>query len=125
MPTDTPEQLAEAFAAAISAGEVPAAVALWNDDAAIVQPDGQSIHGRPAIGDALQALVDNGLAMEIDVTGVFQAGDVATVIGTLTLSGANGDGEPFTQRSSSVVVYTRGPEGWRIALDAPWGLPSV
>jgi ketosteroid isomerase-like protein len=125
MPTDTPEQLAEAFATAIAAGEVSAALALWDDDAAIVQPDGQIVRGKSAIAGALQRLVDNGVGMQIDVAGVFPAGDVAIVVGALTLNGADGDGQPFAQRSSSVVVYRRGPDGWRIALDAPWGLPAA
>jgi uncharacterized protein (TIGR02246 family) len=124
VPTDTPEALAEAFAAAISAGDVPAAVELWTDDATIVQPDGETVRGKPAVAAALQALVDNGVRLEIDVSNVFVAGDVATVVGALTLNGTNGEHEPFAQRSSSVVVYTRGPDGWRVAIDAPWGLPA-
>lgn len=124
LPSDTPEELAEAFAVAISAGDVQAAVALWIDDATIVQPDGETVRGKPAVAAALQALVDNGVRLEIDVSNVFVAGDVATVVGALTLNGTNGDSEPFAQRSSSVVVYTRGPDGWRIAIDAPWGLPT-
>ncbi len=124
MPTDTPQALAEAFASAINAGDVPAAVELWIDDATIVQPDGETVRGKPAVAAALQALVDNGVRLEIDVSNVFVADDVATVVGALTLNGTSGDSEPFAQRSSSVVVYTRGPDGWRIAIDAPWGLPA-
>jgi uncharacterized protein (TIGR02246 family) len=121
---DTPQALAKAFVAAVSNGEVEAAVALWSEDAAIVQPDGQTVRGRRAIARALQTLVDQGVSMEIEIANVFATGDVATVVGTLTLNGSNGSGEPFAERSSSVVVYTRGPDGWRIALDAPWGLPA-
>lgn len=124
MPRDTPEELAATFAAAIGTGEVNAAVELWTDDATIIQPDGEALHGKPAVAAALQAIVDNGLRMEIDVSNVFVAGDVAVVVGALTLNGTNGDSEPFAQRSSSVVVYTRNADGWRIAIDAPWGLPA-
>jgi uncharacterized protein (TIGR02246 family) len=125
VPSETPEELAATFAAAISAGEVPAAVELWTDDATIVQPDGETLHGKPAVAAALQALVDNGVRMELDVSNVFVGGDVAIVAGALTLNGTNGAKEPFTQRSSSVVVYIRGADGWRIAIDAPWGLPPA
>jgi uncharacterized protein (TIGR02246 family) len=122
--TDTPEGLAEAFAAAINAADAPGAAELWTDDATIVQPDGETVRGRPAVAAALQAIVDHGLRMEIDVSKVFVAGDVAIVVGALTLNGTNGDSEPFAQRSNSVVVYTRGADGWQIAIDAPWGLPT-
>jgi uncharacterized protein (TIGR02246 family) len=124
MPRDTPEELAAAFAAAISAGDVNAAVELWTDDATIVQPDGEALHGKPAVAAALRAIVDNGLRMEIDVSNVFVAGDAAVVVGALTLNGTHSEHGPFAQRSSSVVVYTRDPDGWRIAIDAPWGLPA-
>jgi uncharacterized protein (TIGR02246 family) len=125
VPSDTPEGLAAAFASAINAGEVQAAVELWTDDATIVQPDGETVRGKPAVAAALQALVDNSVRMEIDVANVFVSGDVAIVSGALTLNGTNGEREPFEQRSSSVVVYIRGADGWRIAIDAPWGLPPA
>jgi ketosteroid isomerase-like protein len=48
---------------------------------------------------------------------------LAIVSGALTLNGTAGAKEPFAQRSSSVVVYIRGADGWRIAIDAPSGLP--
>jgi uncharacterized protein (TIGR02246 family) len=125
MPRHTPEELAAAFAAAINAGEVDAAVELWTEDATIVQPDGEALHGKPAVAVALQAIVDNGLRMEIDVSNVFVAGDAAVVVGALTLNGTDGEHGSFAQRSNSVVVYTRDPDGWRIAIDAPWGLPAA
>lgn len=124
MPTDTPEALAATFAAAINAKDVTAAIELWIEDATIVQPNGETVRGKPAVASALQALVDHGVRLEIDVSNVFVGGDVATVVGALTLNGTDGDSEPFAQRSSSVVVYTRGADGWRIAIDAPWGLPA-
>jgi uncharacterized protein (TIGR02246 family) len=124
VPPDTPEALAEAFAAAINAGDAPAAVELWIDDATIVQPDGETVRGKPAVAVALQTLIDNGVRLEIDVANVFVGGDVATVVGALTINGTDGRRGPFAQRSSSVVVYARGPDGWRIAIDAPWGLPA-
>jgi len=124
MPTDTPGVLADTFAAAINAGDVATAVELWIDDATIVQPDGSALHGKAIVAAALQTLVDNGVQMQIDIANVFVAGDVAMVVGALTLSGTNGEREPYTQRSNSVVIYRRGPGGWRIAIDTPWGLPS-
>jgi len=125
VPNDTPEELARAFATAINARDVPAAIELWTDDATIVQPDGKALNGKDAVAVELQALVDNDVRMEIDVANVFVAGDVAIVAGALTLNGTNEERESYAQRSNSVVVYTRGAVGWRIALDAPWGLPTA
>jgi len=123
--TDTPAALAKAFSAAVASGEVSSAADLWLDDAKIIQPDGHAIEGRDAVVAALQALVDSGTQLEIEITHVFIASDVAIVLGKLTLSGIDGENEPFTQTSESVVVYSRRPDGWRIAIDFPWGLPQV
>ncbi len=121
--TDTPEALAKAFTAAIASGDVGSAADLWLEDAKIIQPDGHAIEGRDAVVAALQALVDNGVQLEVDLARVLVAGDVAIVLGTLTLSGIDRD-KPFSQASSSVVVYARRADGWRIAIDSPWGLPT-
>jgi uncharacterized protein (TIGR02246 family) len=126
MPPSSPEALSAAFGAAINAGDVPAALDLWIDDPAIVQADGQMLRGREAIGDALRALVQSEVRLEIDVAGVFATADVAVAVGTLTMSGVGADARPFKQDSHSVVVYQRGPNGyWRLAIDAPWGLPAA
>jgi uncharacterized protein (TIGR02246 family) len=125
VPTDTPEALADAFATAINAGDAAAAVDLWVEDPTIVQLDGTALRGRAAVQSALQALVENGVRMEIEVANVFIAGEVAMVLGALTLSGTNGEHAPYSQRSNSVVVYRRGTDGWRVAIDTPWGLPAI
>jgi uncharacterized protein (TIGR02246 family) len=125
VPTDTPEALAAAFAAAINASNAAAAVDLWVEDPTIVQPGGTALHGKAAVQSALQALVENGVRMKIEIANVFVAGDVAMVLGALTLSGTNGERVPYSQRSNSVVIYRRGPDGWRVAIDTPWGLPPT
>jgi uncharacterized protein (TIGR02246 family) len=124
VPATSPEQLSAAFAAAIDARDLSAALDLWSEDAAIVAPDGRLTRGREAIAGALQALFDNGVTLHIELGAIYATGDVATAVGTLTLNGTGHDGKPFQQSSSSVVVYSRAPDGWRIALDAPWGLPA-
>jgi uncharacterized protein (TIGR02246 family) len=125
MPSSSPEALAAAFGAALDARDVPAALDLWSEDAAIVQTDGQVLRGKDAIGAALHGLLDSGADVEIDVARVFATADVAIVVGTLTMSGADADGTPFSAQSQSVVVYHNGPDGWRVAIDAPWGLPTA
>lgn len=126
MAAQTPAALLAAFLAAINARDIDAAIDLWREDAAIVQLDGEVLRGREAIAGALQAMIDNSIEIDTEVSGIVEAGDVALVTGTLTLSGANGDGVEgrFSTRSSSVVIYKRDAEGWRIALDAPWGLTA-
>ena len=124
MAAATPEELAEAFAAAIAGRDLEGALAMWSEDAAIVAVDGTLVQGRAAIAEALGALLANGTRVEIEIASLFRAGDIALATGSLTLSGES-EGGAYEQRSSSTVVYVRGADGrWRIALDAPWGLPG-
>jgi len=120
----TPEELSAAFAAALERGDVEGALEMWTRDATILSADGEPVRGREAVGAALRSLIANGARVEIELTRTITAGDVAVGLGTLTLSGRAHDGGEYSQRSSSTVIYSRGADGrWRIALDAPWGLP--
>jgi len=117
----TPEQISAAFAAAINSGDIEGALSLWSEDAAIVGPDGAMVSGREAISGVLQALIGNGASVHIEVTGLYSAGDAALATGKLRMS-VPGQ-EPY-EGDTSIVLYTRGADGrWRVAIDAPWGLP--
>jgi uncharacterized protein (TIGR02246 family) len=117
----TPEEISESFAAAINAGDVEGAIDLWSEDAAIVRPDGEMVRGREAVAGVLRALIGNGTNVQIEVKRLFVAGDAALATGILRLSVPGH--EPY-EDDSSIVLYTRGQDGaWRVAIDAPWGLP--
>jgi uncharacterized protein (TIGR02246 family) len=120
----TPEEVSDAFRAAINAGDVPTALELWIEDAAIVQADGHALRGRAAIEVALHALVDNQIELDIRIEHLTTAGDVGVAVGTLTMRGTNAQGERFEHHSDSTVVYIRRPDRrWQLAIDAPWGFP--
>jgi uncharacterized protein (TIGR02246 family) len=121
----TPEELSAAFARALARGEVEEALAMWVQDATILTAAGEALRGREAIAAALRGLLDNGTQVQIELSRTITAGDVAMGLGTLTLTGTAHDGQVFRQQSSSVVIYSRAAGGrWRIAIDAPWGLPE-
>jgi ketosteroid isomerase-like protein len=124
MAAATPQELARAFAAALGRRDLDAALEMWGENAAIVAADGSTIQGRAAIAEVLKTLVTNGTRVQVAVTNLYEAGGIALATGSLTLSGDGHDG-PYEQRSDSTVVYARSADGlWRIALDAPWGLPG-
>jgi len=123
MAAASPEEVSDAFAAAINAGDVPAALELWSEDAAIVGPDGQTVRGRAAIASVLQALIGNGTTVEIEVSQLIATEDAAIATGELRM---RAPGHEEVQSATSVVVYARAPDGsWRVAIDAPWGLPAT
>jgi uncharacterized protein (TIGR02246 family) len=120
---ETPETVASSLTAALRDGDAERALALWDADAAIIGPDGAAVRGRDAIEQVLRSLIEHAADVDARVERVFQAGGVAVAVGTLTLNGSH---DSFSHQGRSLVVYRRGEDGrWRIALDAPWGLPST
>ncbi len=114
--SDVPVELA----AAINAGALDAAAELWGEEAVIVGPDGGSVSGRTNIRGVLAALIEAGTRMEIELSSLREAGDVALATGTLTLLPQ--DGQPLSY--ASIVVYERSADDrWRVAIDAPAGMP--
>jgi uncharacterized protein (TIGR02246 family) len=108
-----------AIVAALHAGDAQQAARLWTRDAMLIAADGQVLEGSETIAAALQSLVDNGAKLDIQINNLFVAADVAVATGRLTISVAD-----HSHSSESVVVYKRGEDGvWRVAIDAPWGLP--
>lgn len=109
------------LADAINSGDLGAALALWEPQACIVGADGSTLAGHDALAGALSSMIEHGTRFEAEVLDVYAAGDLALVTGNLTLIATDGT----AQRSRSLVVHRRGSDGrWRIALDAPWGLPD-
>ena len=119
MAATTPSELPVLFTAAINAGDLPAALELWGEDARIVNADGVLVEGREAIARVLATLIDSGTRIQIETSAVHRCGDVALALGELTMSTADG----AQMRTSALAVYERATEsGWRVAIDAPWGL---
>jgi uncharacterized protein (TIGR02246 family) len=126
MHASSPAALSAAFAAAMGAGDLDAALELWLPDAAIIAADGRVIAGRDAVAPVLEALIDNDVSLTIELLAVYDAGETAIGTGRLTMSARNGGAEPYEHTSEALIVYRRvDGAGWRIALDAPWGLPNA
>jgi uncharacterized protein (TIGR02246 family) len=117
----SPPDLVGRLADAITNGDLHAALALWEPDACIVGGDGSVLaRGHDGLVAVLGAMIEHGARFEAEVLDVCTAGDLALVTGRLTLTAPDGS----QQRSRSLVVHRRGSDGeWRIAIDAPWGLP--
>jgi uncharacterized protein (TIGR02246 family) len=125
MSSSSPGDTSKAFAAAVNAGDVPAALELWAEDAVLLHADGRTIAGRRAIEATLEYLVSIDTRLEIRVARTFQAGTAAVGVGTLTMSATTPEHRKFEQESQFVVVYTRSQDGpWRLTIDAPWGFPT-
>ena len=121
----SPEAVAQAFEAAINAGDLDAALALWHDDAVFVGAGAAPIEGKQAVRGVLATLIDNRTRVRIETTRTYIAGPTAVRTGRLKLSGTGGGGKAFELATDYVTVYAKDEDGWRIVIDAPAGLSST
>jgi uncharacterized protein (TIGR02246 family) len=120
---DSPAGVSEAFVAAINAGDLAGALGLYREDAVLLAPDGQCVRGAKAIEGLLAGLLQMQVQMETRIERVIEAGDVALATETWTMRphAPDGIGEHSGQ---SIVLFTHGDDGWRLLIDAPWGLTA-
>lgn len=119
---DSPAAVSRTFVAAINAGDLPGALRLYDEHAVMLASDGHCARGAQAISELLAGIVSMHVQMETQVTRVVQAGDVAVASERWTMRLRDPDGGSVEQHGESIVLFTRGHDGWRFAIDAPWGL---
>jgi enoyl-CoA hydratase len=120
MCVDDPGQLGRLFAACANAGDLEGMLALYEDDATFVGPDGGSASGRDAIRERLEGL----LAMSPKITAtssqVVMAGEVALMSGRWRMTLGASDGETAGFDGASTEVARRQPDGgWLYLIDNP------
>ena len=104
----------QGFAAAMMAGDVEAATAGYTDDAYVLAPDAATVRGREDILAYWQGKIDSGLKDMALTTGeVASSGDLAYVVGTIEMTGA----DDITEHHRYVLVYKRVSGEWRLHLD--------
>ena len=124
MPAIQPEECTRLLIEAIEAGDVDAAVALYEPQATFVVPPGRSVSGHGAIREILQgffASKDTGGVSEVSMT--ISADGTLAVLRTRGVTQAPGpDGSPIPMAFHSVEVVRKQPDGtWRFVIDDPSG----
>ena len=123
MQLDSPQAVAQAFAAAINGQDLQAALAIWSPDAVWIPVAGEPVKGQKAIRPILQTLIDNHTTIAIDMTHTYETASTALARGHITQTAGDGDASQVT--GAFVAVYERADDGsWRLAIDAPFGLPA-
>ncbi len=120
VPTDDPAQLAQLFAERTNARDIEGMLALYEDTATFVGPDGVSASGRDGIRGRLEGL----LAMTPTITPTSSqliiAGDVALMSNRWRMTLGIGDGETAGVDGESREVARRQPDGaWLYVIDNP------
>lgn len=122
MAAHAPEETSTAMSGAITAGDLDAAMALFEEGACFAQL-GYVAQGGEAIRLALGDLMALSPTLVGTPTKVLQAGDIALVFGTWTMRGTGADGNVVDLAGQFTDVVRRQPDGrWLFVIDNPWGL---
>jgi ketosteroid isomerase-like protein len=118
---DSPDAVAEAFVAAINAGDIDAALELWLDDAVLLGPRDAALRGRDAIRGVLTTLIENGTKLAFESVTSYAAGPAAVRTGKLRMSAHRVNGAGFDGVATFLTVYAHAHGGWLIAIDGVHG----
>jgi uncharacterized protein (TIGR02246 family) len=120
--TETPEQVLEAVVEGINTGNFETLMALYEPDAAFASEPGKLTTGLGGIRGALGGFVAMNGTLELKVSRVLQAGDLALVVGEWSFAGTGPDGKPMKLSARNADVLRRQADGsWRFVIDNPWG----
>jgi uncharacterized protein (TIGR02246 family) len=118
----TPEQVLESIVTGINAGDLESLLPLYENNAAFVPEPGTLAPGAPGISESLNGFIAMNGELDIEVTRVLEADDLALVIGAWSFNGTGPDGEPVQLAARNADVLRRQTDGtWRFVIDNPWG----
>ena len=120
--TATPEQVLASIVSGINSGDLESLMPLYESDAAFATEPGSLAHGAPGVSGALTGFISMNGELDLEVTRVLEAGDLALVIGVWSFNGTGPDGEPVRLAARNADVLRRQGDGtWRFVIDNPWG----
>ena len=120
--TAIPEQVLAAIVTGINSGDLDSLMPLYESEAAFATQPGSLAPGAAGIREALTGFISMNGKLDLEVTRVLEAGDLALVIGVWSFDGTGPDGEPVHLAASNADVLRRQQDGtWRFVIDNPWG----
>ena len=118
----TPEQVLESIVDGINKGNLDALMTLYEPDAAFATQPGSLAHGLSGVREALSGFISMKGELDLKVTRVLQASDLALVATVWSFAGTGPDGAPVKLAAKSADVLRRQTDGsWRVVVDNPWG----
>ena len=118
MPARSAEECDRLFEQRINAGDLEGLVGLYAEDATFVPQEGDALHGKAAIREALGGFVAMKPRLTMHITRVIPVGkDLAMIFNdwTMIAGGQEGSGK-------AIEIMRRQADGsWLFVLDAPFG----
>ena len=122
MSRGTPEQVLKSIVDGINAGDLDTLMSLYEPEAAFAAQPGSLSHGLPGVREALAGFIAMKGTLDLKVTRVLEASDVALVTGVWSFTGTGPDGKPVRLTGNNADVLRRQADGsWRFVIDNPWG----
>lgn len=122
MSNGTPEQVLASIVDGINAGNLDSLMPLYESRAAFATQPGNLNHGLPGVREALAGFIAMKGTLDLKVTRVLEASDLALVITAWSFAGTGPDGKPVKLAAKSADVLRRQADGsWRFVIDNPWG----
>ena len=119
-----PHALNQLWCDAFNAGDLPALMATYEPDAAIVPgPGAEPLRGHAAIEAALAAFLGLGGKLRFTPRHWLEQGDLALASIAFTMDGGtDADGQPIDLHGVTSEVLRRQPDGsWKYVVDHPFG----
>ena len=118
----TPEQVLRSIVDGINSGNLEALMPLYEDQAAFAAQPGSLARGPLGIRESLAGFIAMKGALDLKVTRVLEANDLALVVGEWSFAGTDPDGRPVRLTAQNADVLRRQADGsWRFVIDNPWG----
>ena len=122
MSVDTPEKVLQAIIDGINEGNLDALMTLYEPEAAFASEPGRLAPGHSGIRESLAGFIASKGTLDLKVTRVLQASDLALVVGVWSFVGTGSGGEPVKLSGNNADVLRRQTDGsWRFVIDNPWG----
>ena len=116
-----PEFASTTFCNAINRGDLEAACACSTRDAYLITPDITAVRGRGAIREVLAQMINAGLQVSIEESGLLAAGSVAVAHDAWRIRSRAADGSSLRRDSRPTLVLQQIESQWKFAFAAPWG----
>ena len=122
MSNGTPAQVLASIVDGINTGNLDSLMPLYESQAAFATQPGRLNHGLPGVREALAGFIAMKGTLDLKVTRVLEASDLALVTTTWSFTGTGPDGKPVKLAAKSADVLRRQADGsWRFVIDNPWG----
>ncbi len=122
MPAHTPEEVHHRWTEAMNAGDLEAALALYEPGASALLEPSLVTAGAAALRTALAGFLAFRPQFALEVKQVIPAGDLALLLSPWTMTGTGPDGVAMTLAGTATDVVRRQADGtWLTVIDNPFG----